>query len=86
MRKRTAILLVTLVLTFAVLTSPAECADCIEGGSVWHDCMQEEIQDLNDCCQVFGCNSAWSNSYCSGRSKDVFSGCAILHGCPNLAY
>jgi hypothetical protein len=78
--------LVALVFGGDTFARSAYCADCAAGGAVDHQCSQEELQDLNDCCQVFGCNSNWSINYCADRSKDVYNGCAVLHGCPNLVY
>jgi hypothetical protein len=80
------VLFAVLALSSDLLAGSAYCADCGNGGAVDHQCTQEEITDLNSCCQTFGCNSGWSVNYCADRSQGVYNGCAILAGCPNLAY
>jgi hypothetical protein len=78
--------LATLVFGSDIAARSAYCADCNPGGAVDHQCTQEQLQDLNNCCQIYGCQSSWSINYCADRSEEVHDGCVILHGCPNLVY
>jgi len=77
-------LLVVLVFSVDTLARTAYCADCSKGGTVDHDCTQEQIDELNSCCQLYGCDNPGTRSLCYYNSVDRYNGCAILHGCPNL--
>lgn len=87
MRKRTAVLLITLLLTFGIslTASPAFCADCREGGSVDRFCEDDADSVWIQCCAAFGCSNPVGNSYCRGQSDGAYNGCVISLGCPNLA-
>lgn len=82
MRKRTAALVVVLLLIFGIgiSASTSYCADCNQAD---HACMEQQAQDLNDCCYLFGCdvNNPVANSYCYNRSEDVYKGCMVTKGC-----
>jgi hypothetical protein len=50
--------LATLVFGSDIAARSAYCADCSPTGAVQHECQQEQIVDLNNCCQVYGCQSS----------------------------
>lgn len=84
MRKlRLLLILGVLTLSVTALSNPSYCFDC--GAEAQHACTEQSIQDLNNCCQAFGCDSNWSINYCLNRADNVYYGCMVLKGCPNPA-
>ena len=76
---RMLIMLGVLVIAVTALSYPAYCFDC---GSAEHDCTQEEITELNNCCQIWGCDTSGTLSYCYNKSSQARCACGVLKGCP----
>lgn len=71
--------LTVLVVGGDALARSAYCADCDQAE---HDCVEQEIQKLNDCCQFWGCStSGWAVNYCADQANDTYVGCMMSKGC-----
>ena len=72
--------LVVFVISGDALARTAYCADCDQAE---HDCVEQEIQKLNDCCQFYGCgvNNPVMNNYCLDQANDTYVGCMMSKGC-----
>lgn len=78
--KRRLIYLLTVLITVGMLSFPSNalCANCDQAHN---DCGSQSIQELNDCCNVFGCNNTWSVNYCADKANEVYVGCMVLKAC-----
>lgn len=73
------LILGVLTISTAALSYPAYCFDCSDAE---HDCTQEALQELNDCCQIWGCETSGTVNYCANKAAQRRCACGLVKACP----